>query len=198
MITMKNVARFISCFVGNVLVGLIVITVPIATHAVAFQFDTGGGDGYLSDEYPSFTIVGNSWGKHADGEIGTYTTYSTTFSRHGTLVFDWIYTSSDENMGDYEDVFFDPAGYKLNGTYYDLPYNVYNDDPYEFIGVIASGSMNLSIESGDKFSWWVLSTDDCCGAATLQVSAQYAVPEPGTLALLGLGISGLVFVRRRM
>lgn len=198
MSIMKNVARFVSGVVAKVLVSLIVFAAPVATHATAFKFDTGGGDGSLYDTYPNFTIVGNSWGKHSDGEtIGINTTYSTTFSRHGTLVFDWVYVSYDENNGDWEDLLFDPAGYTLNGGYVWLPYNVH-DDAGEFVEVVTSGSVSLDIKPGDKFSWWVFSTDDCCGPATLQVSAQYFVPEPGTLALVGLSLAGLAFVRRRV
>ncbi len=176
--------------------GLVVLAAPVVTQATPFKFDAGGGDGSISGQFPSFTLVGNSWGKHEDGEIGTYTTYSTTFSRHGILAFDWLYTSSDVNNGDFEDIFFDPAGYSLNGALIWLPYDLINEAG-EWVGSVTSGSVSLDIKPGDKFSWWVFSTDDCCGPAALDISAQYFVPEPGALGLLGLSIAGLAVARRR-
>lgn len=184
------------CRVVALVFGLLVLAAPAFTQATSFKFDAGGGDGSISGQFPSFTLVGNSWGKHEDGQIGTYTTYSTTFSRHGVLAFEWLYTSSDENNGDFEDIYFDPAGYSLNGALIWLPYDLINEAG-EWVGSVTSGSVSLDITAGDKFSWWVFSTDDCCGPATLQISAQYSVPEPGILALFALGIVGLAVVRRR-
>jgi len=64
----------------------------------------------------------------------------------------------------------------------------------------ASGDYSMSVTAGDVIGWGVYSTDTCCGPDRFTISALSApsdVPEPATIALLGLGLFGFTATRRR-
>lgn len=64
-------------------------------------------------------------------------------------------------------------------------------------GALTSGdyALFLTWDISDKVGSWFLPSVGYNGA--LKFSAPVSVPEPGTLALLGLGLVGLAFMRRR-
>jgi hypothetical protein len=69
-----------------------------------------------------------------------------------------------------------------------FPFSV-NLAPSDF-GVFADGS---ALARGDFISGGVVRIDDL----VLTITSEATVPEPGTLAIFGLGLAGLGFMRRR-
>lgn len=112
----------------------------------------------------------------------------------GTIFFNWSFHTNDV-----DGAALDPAGY-----YLDIPTNIFqitND-----VGPVdQSGSSSFAVASGQLYGFYVFATDDQLGEATLTVIGNptfvptnpNAVPEPGSIALLGLGLLGLAAVRKR-
>lgn len=60
------------------------------------------------------------------------------------------------------------------------------------LGIVAGTNSVIVAPFSDNPDW-----DNIIGALTITVYSSGAVPEPATLVLLGLGLAGLAFARKR-
>ena len=103
----------------------------------------------------------------------------------GIFSFDW-------NMGGF-DWGYAEGGYILDGVLNFLSNN--------FNGDGESGSISVAVLAGQTIGWYNQTYDNCCGTTALTISnfsaPIAAVPEPGTLALFGIGLLGMGLTRRK-
>jgi hypothetical protein len=74
----------------------------------------------------------------------------------------------------------------------------------EFGAFLQTGSRSFVVDAGDIFGFRVWSVDSLLGAATgtignfsVETEGGGTVPEPGSLALLGIAVLGAAAARRR-
>ena len=139
-------------------------------------------------------------GSDDSGASGAFRTDSTLTqaATAGTVTFTWSYTTADDDPS------FDPAGY-LNGSFPFPPFQLTNDNGLN----TQSGAGNFSVAANDFYGFYVFSTDSDFGAGVLTVDNLVftprvidpnpnRVPEPGTVALIGFGLVGLAWARKRV
>lgn len=138
----------------------------------------GGNGQFLTAGAPlSVTVVGSdSWTWQ-----GIYTLVTWTITQPVTnLWFMWSYETFDEDGPSW-----DPAGYYLNGSYFQL-----SDDSGDSL---QGGQVTIpSLSPGDVFGFYVDTIDDISGPASLTITG---VPEPGSFLLFGAG--GLALLSRK-
>lgn len=111
------------------------------------------------------------------------TTSSPVTGVTGTVNFDWSYHTEDWNSS------YDPAGYFVNNTFTQLTDDSGANDQ--------SGSVFFNVVASDSFGFYVYSVDGAEGAATMTFNETSTVPEPSSIALLGLGLVGFAAMRKR-
>ncbi len=148
----------------------------------AGQFVTdGAGGGAGTYNLIDFSVTSSSvggtigsllGGQYVDGQFSTEMPYS--FVYDGSAVTQWLHSGS--NSFDW---------WTFDSLSSDISY---------FFGWDFG-----NINDPTKGTWWISNAAGDSGPATVTVTAAdvAAIPEPGSMALLGLGLSGLLFARRR-
>jgi hypothetical protein len=105
-------------------------------------------------------------------------------SNFSTFSFHWAYTSLDSSLGPQ----FDQFGLLIDGVKTDL------SDP----GGDANQAGDRTFRAANSFGWYINCGDCVGGPALVTLSSFLAVAEPGSLALLGIGLVGLGGLRRKL
>ncbi|MCX7193680.1 MAG: PEP-CTERM sorting domain-containing protein [Proteobacteria bacterium] len=117
-------------------------------------------------------------------------TLSHLVSNSGLLTFNWSFNAL-------VDACCSGLNFYVNGTLYNLIGGTMAN-PYKWNGATGSGTFSTVVNAGDTIKFAAFSADSCCGATTNVITNFDAkVPAPTTLALLGLGLVGLIQTRRR-
>ena len=152
-----------------------------------------GGSADLSGAPGSLLLTGSNTGTDP-GHTAT-TAFSFSAPVAALIGFDFFYLTNDVSFG-LTTPARDPAGYLLNGVFTQLSIDEFTPGAPNPVPNPQSGSASFAVAAGDIFGFYVDSLDSRFGEASLRIS-NFSVPEPASLALLGLGLAGIVASRRR-
>jgi hypothetical protein len=141
---------------------------------LVLQNVTADGTVTIAADGLSFVLTGGNTGSGLSGETD-FTGISTST---GLLSFDWSYNSADQPG-------FDAAGYFLGSSMIQLA----NSDGQ-------SGSVSISVTSGERYGWWVATADNTGEPGVLSVSFSpgqpVQTPEPACVFLATIGCGLLI------
>jgi len=148
-----------------------------------WSFSTNGGEGYVDTSgAPNYVELFGS-----DNGIGDVTdAFLFDANYNDTVTFNWWYETFDVDGAE-----FDPFGYILDETFYQLTDSAGDD--------VQSGSATVTLTGGTNFGFAIWTEDGLFGRAHAIIGdvSQQPVPAPATLALMGLGLAGVMVSRRR-
>ena len=124
---------------------------------------TSGGSGSVNTSSAPNSI--QLYGSDGGGGGTKDTRYQISVPTAGTITFSWSYVTSDR-----DGPAFDPFGYYLNGTFFQLTSNSSS-------ARTQSGTKSISVSASDKFAFMIRSTDNVLGASTTVASNFTAVTQ---------------------
>lgn len=176
------------------LIGAIFLSMGVLSNpaqAVTFAFDANGGSGtgnvlYADDDDFGLVLISNN-----DDISGIYTTFTSLAETALTVLGSYSYLTSDVDGSS-----FDPLGYMVGSVYTVL--TVPLDKP-----AIQTGNYSFSVAAGEKYGFYVLSTDGTLGSGIGTVTGTVTsvdvapIPLPAGGLLIVSALSFLGFLGRR-
>ncbi|MDX2150516.1 MAG: PEP-CTERM sorting domain-containing protein [Bryobacteraceae bacterium] len=144
----------------------------------------GTGSVNLLNAPDSITLFGSDCGSPTCPAEQPITTFEVVYGGPDPIVFTfpWLYFTDDDNAG------FDPFGYFLNDTFVELTDPGLGDQ---------SGVTSVPLVAGDRFGFFISTTDNRFGRASADIGAtSAAVPEPAAFLFMGSGLALIGLSRR--
>lgn len=143
--------------------------------------NSNGTDGFLdTSNAPTSVLIAS--GNNGPIDNGANTDFSIVAPFSGSVGFDWSYSTTDGP-------FWDRFLVGVDGVFIQLTDN--NGSQTQ------SGSYSISLLEGQLLTLRVFTVDAILGRGETTISNFYAVPEPTSMAIFGLGALGFAYRNRR-